>query len=200
MTSRLHIVTPCTRIKNIVSILRSIIDGKSGIDVEVRWWIVFDLTVESIPEPSLWKVVEFVTPVCHYTRDKGIFYGGPQRSRALDLIQDGYVTFVDDDTIVHPDYFRRVVPHLDRGVGGLLYGQELRREFWDGRPDGLKWFDLKDPLSDFEYAQMTVRRDVIGDVRHEGGYDNDKKFGRKVYRQDIFTILPHTLSYYNWIR
>jgi hypothetical protein len=198
MTPLLHIVTPCTRLENLVPILRSILIPWGNL--AVQWWIVFDLPLEKIPEPSVWKCAEFVHPICHYTAHQGNFWGGPQRSRALDFIQDGYVTFVDDDTIIHPDYFRGITPHLEGEVGGLLYGQELPLGAKDWRPCLLKWFDPRDPISDIEHAQMTIRRAVIGDVRHEGTYDNDKRFARKVYRPDCFRILAQTLSYYNWLR
>lgn len=196
----LHVVTPCIRPDNVPAMIDSLIGSLGDSRVFLRWWIIFDLPYEKMPSPSLWGYAPFVRPLRYYTAIDGVYWGGPQRSHALDLIRTGYVTFVDDDTLIHPDYFRYVLPHFHQNAGGVLYGQELKREFWDGRPNGFKWFDPRDPLCDFEHSQMTVRRDVIGSVRYEGTHDCDKRFARAVYKPDVFRILAHTLSYYNWLR
>lgn len=190
----INIVTPVTRPENLPAMLDSILTAKEGVDVEVKWWLIFDKPADFELKSEWWRGVPFVHAEKVYTADSRNMWGGPQRNRAYDLITDGFVTSVDDDNAVHPDYFRAVSLYMGRPVG-LLYGQQ----FLDG---GVKVFECEDLLRHFEHSMMTVHHSLIGDVRMPGTHDCDKQFARPIFEKhrDLFLIMPHVLCYYNWLR
>jgi len=172
--------------------------------LHVVWWVVFDSTEDvfqagctslekargGILWPGEWKFLR------HYTADKVKGYGGPQRSFALDHIEDGWITFIDDDSCLHQHYIKTIRPFILKCIPKVyLYGQEFRN-------GGRKWFDLDDPCRHVEHSMITIHRSLIGDVRQPAAYDCDKQFIRPIYQAHAadFVIIPQILAYYNWLR
>jgi hypothetical protein len=197
MTETLHIITPVTRPENIRPILKSIGEGWKGIQINVEWWLVFDIPPDrsKVPNPALWENAPFVHAEVFYTADKGNGYGGPQRSRALDRIVDGWIGFIDDDSMLHPDLIRVIAPYLSKGPRVYLFGQVFKN-------GGVKYFEMDDPCRHFEHSMGVFHRSLVGDIRQPAGYDCDKQFVRPIYEKHkgSFVILPYVLAYYNWLR
>jgi hypothetical protein len=86
----INIITPCSRPENLKTIEASInIPSKY-----YKWWIVFD--DDKIPDcyiPALASVYAHKNPQS--------IVGNAQRNFALDMIDDGYIYFNDDDTVIH---------------------------------------------------------------------------------------------------
>jgi hypothetical protein len=91
----LTIITPCCRPENIPKLFDSIHFDK--ID---KWIIVYDTTngrnYDKLYEGNS-KILE--------TFCSGGISGNPQRNHALSLIEDGFVYFLDDDNIIHPEFW-----------------------------------------------------------------------------------------------
>ena len=205
MTQVLHIITPVTRPETLPEIFDSIVSQFDRNDESLRvvWWCVFDSMEDvfqtgcehlkasrgGIDWPGMWRLER------HYSAFRVKGYGGPQRNFAIDQIVDGWVTFIDDDSCLHPDYIKTIRPFLAQGPKAYLYGQEFKN-------GGRKWFDMDDPCRHFEHSMLTIHRSLIGDVRQTASYDCDKQFVRPIYKAHAneFVIIPQTLAYYNWIR
>lgn len=87
----LNIVTPCSRPKNL-----KIIEESINIPHEYfNWFVVFDS--DQIPDCYIPPIAQ---AYCY--KQKGSIVGHAQRNFALNLIDNGYVYFNDDDTVVHP--------------------------------------------------------------------------------------------------
>lgn len=94
----LNIITPCSRPYNLIEIGKSINIPISN----YRWIVVFDS--ENLPDLSLIpKNCEFYTH-----KDLTSIYGNAQRNYALDLIDNGYIYFNDDDTVLHNDLWENI--------------------------------------------------------------------------------------------
>ena len=97
----INVITPCTRVDNLWKLYESINFPN------YRWLVVFDgKHISSIP-PDLPPTVE---PHIHY--DENSTVGNSQKNYGLDLITDGWVYFLDDDTILHPHLYSAVEPFL----------------------------------------------------------------------------------------
>lgn len=97
----INVITPCTRVDNLWKIYDSINFPN------YRWLVVFDgKHISSIP-PDLPPTVEpYIV-----TDDIGIM-GNSQRNYGIDLVEDGWVYFLDDDTVIHPHLYSTVEPLL----------------------------------------------------------------------------------------
>jgi hypothetical protein len=93
--SMLNIITPCSRQHNIEILYDSI-----DFDKITKWFIVYDTsngrTYTKMYEGHP-KIIE--------TECSGGISGNPQRNFALDLVEDGFVYFLDDDNIIHPNFW-----------------------------------------------------------------------------------------------
>jgi hypothetical protein len=98
----LTIITPCYRQENIPKLFDSI--RFEQID---KWIIVYD-TTNNRKYDKLYddnpKIIE-----CFF---EGGISGNPQRNYALSLVEDGFIYFLDDDNIIHPNFWS-IVKTLD---------------------------------------------------------------------------------------
>ena len=90
---KIYIVTPCYRQQNLETIRKSI-----DFSVIHKWYIVYD-TSRDRHYTKIFKDPQIIELECS---DFGIA-GHPQRNFAIDIIEDGFIYFVDDDNIVHPN-------------------------------------------------------------------------------------------------
>jgi hypothetical protein len=87
----LNIITPCSRPENLITISKSINIPKKN----YRWIVVFD--GETLPDKEL---IPKNCEIYSHT-NKNSIVGHSQRNYALDMINDGYIYFNDDDTVIH---------------------------------------------------------------------------------------------------
>lgn len=107
---KLTIITPCSRPANLRTVAASI-----DFDAIDRWIIVHDTTRVPKPAPQFTDNPKVVETDCD---DAGIS-GNAQRNKGIDMVPEGpaedagYVYFLDDDNVVHPNFFHKIVPLLD---------------------------------------------------------------------------------------
>jgi hypothetical protein len=94
----LNIITPCSRPENLHVISETINIPKEN----YRWIVVFDM--DELPKKEL------IPLNCepHLYREKGSVVGHAQRNYALNIIDDGYIYFNDDDTSIHPELWETI--------------------------------------------------------------------------------------------
>lgn len=190
----LNVVTPCSRPYNLPTIKTSVQALRGRWRGELTWWVVLDRmdlfkTVEALPEgfhePD-WMIV---------TRHDGQgAWGHEQRNYILsNALVEGLVVFVDDDTVVHPDYAPRMTEPGIEVVSQVWGNGQLRLRARPGcltpnRVDtGMVTFDIS--LADGLLFPLTYDGDghffeTLG-VFHADKVD---------YRED------HVGSYYNLLR
>lgn len=165
---RLTIITPCSRPQNLAALAESIKPGRSLFDV--IWMVILD----------------------NRECEKSVV-GNYQRNCALDAIRDGWVYFLDDDTVIHPEFFTELAK-----VETLAVAFEQELDTWirevapsEMRPDHI------------DMGQVAMRRDVIGNIRFRlGVYEADGVFIEDVYRRDPkeWSFVDKPLCYYNKLR
>jgi glycosyltransferase involved in cell wall biosynthesis len=92
----ISIITPCCRPENLRLLSLSI--DFSQID---RWYIIYD-TREG---RKYTKQFDLNSKVIELECSEGIS-GNPQRNLGLKLVRDGFVYFLDDDNIIHPEFWK----------------------------------------------------------------------------------------------
>jgi glycosyltransferase involved in cell wall biosynthesis len=100
---KINIITPCCRSDNLDIIIKSI-----NFELIDKWYIIYDTSKDRTYVKKFQdnpKVEE------HFCSDIGSV-GHPQRNYGLNLINDGFVYFLDDDNIIHPEFWN-IVPTLD---------------------------------------------------------------------------------------
>jgi hypothetical protein len=159
---KLHVLTALTRPENLEAIANSLLAAKCD-GVEVCW---------------------------HIRKGQRDDPGGQRtKNSLLDEISDGWVWILDDDTVVHPDLFRRVLPQAEKS-DAVVVGQ-IRP------PDG--WvMEGRIMVGGIDTGQVVFRRELAGDRRIPEEYAGDGLFFEQILTgNDRVTFIGDGLSYYN---
>lgn len=182
----ISIITPCTRIDNLVLLLKSI-------TFPCNWYIIFD--AEKVPNAD----VEHPSWI-HTDAVKGGVSGNLQRNRGLDLITDPetWVYFLDDDTIIHPDFYKEVEKFTTDfpQYSAWVFNQLLK--------DGSERWATQQNIGVYriDQAQYLLKRKFIGRKRFEQKYEADGILIEQLYKEDprVFGYWFKTICYYNYLR
>jgi hypothetical protein len=133
---------------------------------------------------------------------RGGAYGSEQRNAALDYLEehdnDTWLLFIDDDTVVHPAFYRGFYEFLHRHPGklGFIFSQDIGegriREVFSNRVKR-NWIDM---------GQFCVHFSLLQGQRFEPKYEGDGIFIEGIYdsNPEAFYITKDVLSYYNYLR
>lgn len=103
--TKFSIYTPSYRPSNIPKLYRSLKPFMEKYDIQ--WCICYDSWTPVFVEEVNFPWVHQYT----YKEDNGIA-GNHQRNYLLDHIEDGYCFSLDDDTIMHPDFFPTLAKYI----------------------------------------------------------------------------------------
>lgn len=189
----INIITPCYRTQNLSKIFDSITGSPIFKQMNIKWYIIFDgRKVTRIPN-WLNNHRFIITDICN----KDGISGNQLRNRALDMINDneGWVYFLDDDNLLHPDYLLKInhIINNDSKIEGILTSQQL--------PGSIRLANKVD-VGFIDTAQFTLKRKLIGNLRwKEYVYDADGIFIKELYDKNkkSFIVVDDTLCYYNKI-
>jgi hypothetical protein len=98
----LTIITPCSRPENLPYIYDSI-----NFDKIEKWIIIYD-TTKCINQNKLYETNSKILEV----KCKKSMTGNPQRNYGMRLVDDGFMYFLDDDNIIHPNFWN-IIESLD---------------------------------------------------------------------------------------
>ena len=102
---RINLVTAVSRPENLIRIHKSISSSLAKSSLRVRWILVVDH-----PE-AIWPGIEMSLRSDKIDVDKVVYsgprysYGVPHKNLGMDTIVDGYYHLLDDDNLVHPEFF-----------------------------------------------------------------------------------------------
>lgn len=92
----LSIITPCSRPDNL-----SIVKDSIRFDLIDKWIIVYDTSKERTYTKKFQDHPQIIEIEC----SRGI-RGSPQRNDGIKLVEDGFIYFLDDDNIIHPEFWK----------------------------------------------------------------------------------------------
>jgi len=182
--SQLNIITPCCRSENLDIIVKSI-----NFDLINKWYIIYDTskyrtyTKKFEDNP---KIEE------HFCSNIGVV-GHPQRNFGLNLIKDGFVYFLDDDNIIHPEFWN-IVPTLNINNFYTFDQQRL----YEGHVINGNTFKI----GCIDTAQYIIPKKFINNLKFETNqYAADGVFIIRINEQysKNHIYLPKIGSYYNYL-
>jgi len=185
---KLTIITPCIRPENLIKIQESI-----DFNYVNEWIIVYDGNhISSLPNTvnKNSKIKEYIY------KGEGIS-GNPQRNFALDLIEnyDTYLYFLDDDNIIHPDFYEL----LDTIKPGKIYtvNQSRPKNVFPYktllRGDNIELYNI-------DTAMFLIDFNLCKDVRWIfDKYNADGFYIKECYEanKENWVFIDKTMSYYN---
>jgi len=180
----LSIITACSRRDNLQAI-------RDSIDFRIidMWYIIYDTSkgrkyTHQFKGESKIKELDY---------DKGGICGHPQINYAIDLIEDGFVYIVDDDNIVHPEFWKNY-KSLDPDYI-YTWDQNRIRENRTAKGGRIQLFFI-------DTSQFIIPRKYIGDIRWDNYKRNaDFKFINTIHAQypEKFKYIHKTLCYHNYL-
>jgi hypothetical protein len=179
----INIITPCSRPENLLKIAESI-----NIPIEnCRWIIVFD--ADEVPKLP---ILDFINAEFYAHKNIKSCVGHSQRNFALNLINDGYVYSLDDDTLLHKELWESI-KNLNSDF--ISFNQAFK----DGS------LRLKAGRTDVGYIDshnFLLKRTLIGDTRFEvDDYNADGVFADACAKKtNDLVFIDKTLSVYNILR
>lgn len=198
---KLHIITRCSRLNNILTVGESlpIKDGK----LQVEWHVIFDSTrLKDIDAEILGKLQQFGAKI-YFEFSQGGDYLYPQMNKVIiDNITDGWIYSLDDDNILHEKLFENFealvgFAEAEKSIG-IVFNQKVDGKDFTGcdvryaKPENMK-------VRSIDLAQFILNRSVFNDFDFKGGYDADGKFIEVVYQKnsDGFLFIDKILAHYN---
>lgn len=188
-----HVVTRCSRVSNLLTLLDTVYS--SG--VNVSWHIVFDTKhVKEVEVSLLGKLYENEAQL--YFRD-GDGWGLSNLNDILKSLPQGYVFHLDDDNLMHPDYYKEMVHIIGQNPkkNVFCYGQLVDA--------GSGWVRSASPentvVGGIDLAQYTVHTDVYKTMSYGSGYTADGEFIEAYHKSnpEEFVFINKVLCYYNHI-
>jgi len=182
---KVFIVTPSRRPFNLNFI-------KEAVPSECEWVVVFDNTVKN----------DHIVENANVIRSPHTgFWGNPNRNVGLDFIKENlnpkdsdWIYILDDDNILHPNWWERVKNHLNNDASIITWGQ-----LWVN--DEPRTEPTKEPkIATIDTSQYIVRWSVAKDLRFENIYEADGIYAEEASKQGKVLMLDEYLGYYNFLR
>jgi len=196
----INIITRCTRVGNIEQVKNSIFQ-KSKFDV--KWWLIFDTRDLKEIDASILESLQNVNcQTLFYEGDEGDF-GHQLINKAIDKIEDGFVYIIDDDNIIHDDFYEEVYNSMKKNPDkrGFVFSQKVGGKDFTGldirqcSPDNMK-------VQKIDMSQFVIKIDLIGNNRFDSmNYIADGVFIEKLFldNPDDFIFIDKILCHYNYI-
>jgi len=184
----LNIITPCARPENL-----KLLEASLDLD-QIRWIIVYDTKngpfVSRYTHPN-------ITEIGHPTPPGGCA-GHAQRNAGMKQVVEGFIYFLDDDTVMHPGFWK-ILPLMKDEDHFYTFDQQRWDEFVSV-PGGTFKGDVP-AVTKIDSAQYVVPRHMCGSFI-ESDYRADGFFIADVNAQfpNTHTYIPAVASYYNFLR
>lgn len=184
----LTIITPCSRRENLKTLEKSV-----DLDL-VKWLIVHDTKngpfTPMYDNPRI-KEIGYPTP-------PGGCAGHAQRNEGIRHVIEGFIYFLDDDTVMHPGFWK-IFPLMKDEDHFYTFDQQRWDEFVSV-PGGTFKGDVP-AVTKIDSAQYVVPRHMCGTFI-ESDYRADGFFIADVNARfpGAHTYIPVVASYYNFLR
>ena len=198
MKIRFHVITRCTRPKNLLQIYDSF-NYTENSKYFVIWHVLFDTSSLIDIDSKLLLDLDRLNAHLHFIESDGSDYLYPQISEVVSNINTGWVLIMDDDNICYPNYFDILNDEIRTNVkSAYVYEQEVNGKDFTGL-DIRKVGEQHMKLQHIDSAQYVIHTSLHRRLKYESGYDADGKFIEKLYAEhsDDFHFIEKPLCYYN---
>ena len=202
---KIHIITRCTRPENLVRVKKSIFDNKPAA-IEIIWNVVFDSKKVTTLPTSLLQELKCKDTRFHFTEcgDWKCQYHYSNHLMTY-YIRDGFVYFVDDDNILHENFYSSILKLYaeNPNARGFVFSQWVGgRDFSKldiriGAPENVAVGSIDLAQFMFEWRLPFEYKTMFGN-----GYCGDGDFIVGLFQngaKEEFAFTDEVLSYYNYI-
>ena len=130
---KLNIITRCTRPDFLEKVKKSIF---TTILFDIKWWVVFDTRVIKDIDADFLANLQLLGGEAIFLKGEEGDMAHSLLSKVIDKIEDGFIYFLDDDTIVHPTFWSIVdlfnpayfytFDQLRDKQGTIFHGNDIR--------------------------------------------------------------------------
>jgi glycosyltransferase involved in cell wall biosynthesis len=197
---KFHVITRCTRVENLLTIADSVY--KDGVDV--TWHVVFDTSVVKEVEASLLGELYRRGAELHFKQGSPGTYMYPEMNELVKTLpSEDYVTLIDDDNIVHPDYYDVISSIIDAKETEssslvICYNQLITVD----NPTYRHAIPSNVVVGGIDLAQFTFAVENIHSAEFGSGYCGDGEFIQAIHSilPNRFVFIDQTLCYYNYLQ
>lgn len=183
--NKVFILTPSRRPFNSSIISKSI-------PQECEWVIVFDKTVKNDHQID--------NAITIKSNETG-FWGNPNRNVGLEYIKEhlkpsdnDWLYILDDDNIIHPNWWSSIQNHLNSDAAIVTWGQTWA----SGEPRTAPTDNPR--IATIDTSQYMVRWSIAKDLRFEHIYEADGIYAEEAAKKGSVLKLDEYLGYYNFLR
>lgn len=194
----INILTRCTRPQNLLQISKTIFTDL----FEINWYILFDTNKIKDIDISLLMELTKLGAKIKYSKSEPNSFGYNIINEILDEITDGWVYILDDDNIIHPDFYNILDEFIDANTYGVLvFNQKVdgkdftKLDIREANPENMK-------IGGVDIAQVLIHIGDYGDTRRfNNAYTADGELIEKLFeeKKDDFIFIQTELCYYNYI-
>lgn len=198
---KINIITRCSRPENLTKISHSVFNTDK---FEVIWYLVFDTNVIKEIDIELLLHLQSLNTKIKFEKSIKGDHGHQMINHCFDEIQDGWIYVLDDDNILHTDFYDKMSSTIQNNPDkrGIIFNQKIGGIDFTGQdirycsPENVK-------VSKIDMAQFFLRKDFIGDRRIVlGQYVGDGIFIEKLHSEnpEEFYFIDEILCYYNYFQ
>ncbi len=197
---KFHVITRCTRVENLLTIADSVY--KEGVDV--TWHVVFDTSVVKEIEASLLGELYSKGAILYFKQGSPGTYMYPEMNELVkeNIPYGELVTLIDDDNIVHPDYYESIKDAYD--TDSITYAFCYNQLITVDNPTYRHASPANTVVGGIDLAQYTFLSTAIKDSESEfvSGYCGDGEFIQALHSMipSRFVFIDQTLCYYNYLQ
>ena len=201
---KFHIITRSTRLHNLKTVKESVFSNvPKGLKIE--WHVVFDTaTLKDIDAELLTEIKDSSTNLYFEKGDSvGMLY--PQCSEIISKFRSGWVYFVDDDNIVHEDFYEYILNAIKSDDSKKIHivSQNVSGKDFSGLEYRLASPELTKKTK-IDLAQYIVNVNVYNEhgYRFLPDYCADGILIEQVHNEhpEWFTHTPSVLCHYNYLQ
>ena len=193
---KFHVITRCTRVENLLNIADSVY--KDGVDV--TWHVVFDTSVVKEIEASLLGELYKLGAFLYFKQGSPGTYMYPEMNELIKTLpSEDYVTLIDDDNIVHPDYYTEILKYAKKSeASAFCYNQLITVD----NPTHRHASPSNTVVGSIDLAQYTVKAVTFSLCEFGAGYCGDGEFIQALHnlQPSEFIFINETLCYYNYLQ
>ena len=194
-----NIITRCSRTKNLLKVKDSIFNQSSN----VIWFIYFDTFILKDIDAELLSELQSDKIKLFFKKSIPGDYGHQFINDAINNISNGWVYILDDDNILHEDFFSNLTTKIKENSNkkAFIFDQKVGGKDFSGvdirvaNPENVK-------VGHIDMAQFLLKRDLIGEMRLKlGEYKADGYFIEDVYKSnpEDFFFFNQVICYYNYL-
>jgi O-antigen biosynthesis protein len=199
---KLNIITRCSRLNNLRKVKESIFTTDKFV---INWWVMFDSTVLKDVDAEILAEIQEVSGKTFFIKSIAGDFGHQMINKAIDEIQDGLVFVLDDDNIIHEDFYETLYQSVigNPTKRGFVYNQRIDGKDFTGEeirycsPENMK-------VSKVDMAQVVFDRSLIAETRiNPMNYIADSIYIEEVYNTnhpDEFCFIDKVMCYYNFLQ